>query len=118
MLTFHRYNAIRILLASNETLENIAETFGCKVETVNLVKRCDTYEQYKTEFNAVKFIGKQKRKEVLQKQENSSGMNIGHIKIEATHYMMEELQKMNKTLVLISNKIAFIVDELVGTKKE
>ena len=118
MLTFQKYNAIRILLESKETIENIVAAFGVKEETVKLVKRCDTYEQYKSEFNTVKFIGKQKRKEMLQKQGDSSGMNISQIKIEATHYMMEELQKMNKTLVLISNKIAFIVDELVGTKKE
>lgn len=118
MLTFQKYNAIRILLESGETIENIAATFGCKTETVKLVKRCDTYEQYKAEFNTVKFLGKQRRNETLQKQENRSGMNIGQIKIEATHYMMEELKTMNNTLTLISRKLAFIVDELTGVGKK
>jgi len=112
MLTFQKYNAIRILLESGETIENIVATFGCKTETVKLVKRCDTYEQYKAEFNTVKFLGKQKRNETLQKQGNSSGMNIGQIKIEATHYMMEELRKNNELLTLISNKLTAIMEEL------
>lgn len=38
------------------------------------------------------------------------------IVVQANHYMMEELKKQTETLKLISNKLAFIVDELTGTK--
>ena len=39
------------------------------------------------------------------------------VKIEATHYMMEELKQMNKHLELISNKMAFIVEELIPEER-
>lgn len=112
MLTFQKFNAIKILINSGEDLETIAATFNCKIETVKLVKRCDTYDQYKQEFNSIKFIAKQKRKQEQQNKAEPPAMNIGQIKIEATHYMMEELKRNNELLTLISNKLTAIMEEL------
>ena len=39
------------------------------------------------------------------------------VKIEATQYMMEELRQMNKHLEMISNKMAFIVEELIPEER-
>ena len=118
MLTFQKYRAIRILLESGETVDTIAESLQCKKETVQLVKRCDTYEQYKKESSTLKAIAKAKAAKNRKQQndvENSTGctgMNIGQIKIEATHYMMEELKRNNELLTLISNKLTAIMEEL------
>lgn len=113
MLTFQKYNAIRILLESGETVEVIADTFQCRKETVLIVKRCETYEQYKQECNVLKFQAKaKKRQEKMESNTGNAGMNIGQIKIEATHYMMEELRKNNELLTLISNKLTSIMEEL------
>ena len=47
-------------------------------------------------------------------------MNPTVIRLEATHYMMEEMKRTNELLTCISAKLAFIVDELCGVpqKKE
>ena len=112
MLTFQRYNAIRILLNSGEDIDVIVETFLCKKETVLLVKRCETYEQYKQECQVLKFQHKAKKaQEKTGNTVGSAGMNIGQIKIEATHYMMEELKRNNELLTLISNKLTAIMEE-------
>lgn len=111
MLTYKKYNAIRILLQSGEEIDAIAETLVCRRETVLLVKRCETYEQYKQESVSLKAIAKAAK----AKKDNAptaAGMNISQIKIEATHYMMEELKKNNELLTLISNKLTAIMDEL------
>lgn len=41
-----------------------------------------------------------------------------NVTIQATHYMMQEMQKTNELLKLISNKLAFIVEELTGKTGE
>jgi hypothetical protein len=53
------------------------------------------------------------QQEVIHKHEQS-------VTVIANHYMAEQLQKQTELLTLISNKLAFIVDELCGTtvKKE
>ena len=118
MLTFSKYNAIRILLESGETIDAIVKAFQCKKETVLLVKRCKTYEEYRQESSALKAIAKaEKQKEKKQNTATTNtnantGMNIGQIKIEATHYMMEELKRGNELLTLISNKLTAIMEEL------
>ena len=114
MLTFQKYNAIRILIESGETVENIAASMNCKKETVYLVKRCETYEKYKQESTSLKFLNKAKNKQNDAKHEpkTQAVMNVSQIKIEATHYMMEELRKNNEILTLISNKLAAIMEEL------
>ena len=111
MLTFSKYNAIRILLESGEEVDAIVEAFGCKKETVLLVKRCETYERYKQECNVLKFQAKAKKQQNRTNTGNT-GLNVGQIKIEATHYMMEELRKNNELLTLISNKMTAIMEEL------
>ena len=115
MLTFQKYNAIRILISSGENVDVIAETFNCKRETVLLVKKCSTYEQYKQEFSAVKFIAKSRKQQETKAQQQPApqpALNVGQVKIEATHYMMEELRKNNELLTLISNKLTAIMEEL------
>ena len=52
------------------------------------------------------------KKEKVEKTKEQKAVNGYTVKVEATHYMMEELKKANDTLKLISNKLAFIVDEL------
>ena len=113
MLTFQKYNAIRILLESGESVEVIAKTFQCRKETVLLVKKCKTYDEYKQESNALKAMAKAKKTRAKDESTTvSTGMNIGQIKIEATHYMMEKLERSNELLTLISNKLTAIMEEL------
>jgi hypothetical protein len=117
MLTFQRYKAIRILIESGEADDVIAKTFGCKKETVLLIKRCKTYDDYKHEMSVIKARvkaenQKKKNQDAAPAPAASTGMNIGQIKIEATHYMMEELKRNNELLTLISNKLTAIMEEL------
>jgi len=113
MLTFQKYNAIRILIKSGENADVIAETFGCKKETVILIGRCETYDQYKNEIQTRRYMAKANKQNTRTREETGQpGLNIGQIKIEATHYMMEELKRNNELLTLISNKLTAIMEEL------
>ena len=74
-------------------------------------------EQKKQEELKQKEELKQQEEEELKKRLESSPIKpvesvVHTVQVQATHYMMEELRKMNQTLTLISNKIAFIVDQL------
>ena len=94
-------------------MDVVAEMFNCKKETVLLVKRCNTYDQYKQEATSLKAVAKAiKQQAKAGNNTGSTGMNIGQIKIEATHYMMEELRRNNELLTLISNKLTAIMEEL------
>ena len=46
------------------------------------------------------------------KQETVKVVHEQSVTIQATHYMMEELRRTNELLTLISNKLAFVVDQL------
>ena len=39
------------------------------------------------------------------------------VTIQATNYMMEEMRKTTELLTVISNKLAYIVEDLYGSKK-
>ena len=134
-VTEKTFRAIKILLQSDETQKNIADYMGVSVITVRRIKGADTFEEYKANRNAWLYKKKAeaqkkaeaKKAEVPQIDPNevyNSAVPMGEnkqviehkqsITIQATHYMMTELQKTNEYLKLISNKLAFIVDELTG----
>ena len=122
-VTLSIFNCVKRLLMSDAPTEEIVEYMGISSTTVNRIKRSEDFEEYKnmTYATAGAIRAKEKQKneqaqepkalppqEVIHKHEQS-------VTVIANHYMAEQLQEQTKLLTIISNKLAFIVDELCGT---
>lgn len=137
-VTEKKFKAIKILLESGETQGNIAESMGVSACTVGFIKKAESFEDYKhlvyvtspayrrkkkaelkaKEEQARKEAEESAKQEESPKEEQKAEPQVQVVEhrqtvtIQATHYMMEEMKKTNELLTLISNKLAFIVDEL------
>ena len=61
----------------------------------------------------------QAKKQEETPQEMPQSKTVEHkynVTIQATHYMEEQQKRTNELLTIISNKLAFIVDELTGVR--
>ena len=125
-ITKAQYEAIKMLLNSTSmTMAQIANVVGLGVGSVDRVaptkdfesfcdKRLEESRRYnkpRKESAGLVETEPQKPQEVVKEVRQT-------VTIQATHFMMQELQKMNNLLTLISNKLGFIVDELCGTVKK
>jgi len=140
-VTEKKFKAIKILLESGETYENIAESMGVSKRVVGVVRSSETFEEYRHKIYlssptyrkkrdaALKAEQERKEREAAEKvneeqppapeEKKPEPQVVEHrqvVTVQATHYMMEEMKKTNELLTLISNKLAFIVDELTGVK--
>ena len=84
---------------------------------VNIAGRAfnsDSYEEFKNSF----YASAQAARNAKKKEEKKDVQIVEHrqsVTIVATQYMAEEMKKQTELLKLISNKLAFIVDELTST---
>lgn len=134
------YDCVKLLTKGGATIKECADYLKIGESTVSRIRQSESYEDYKSAAKAA-FFGyskkkaeqeeqkkvedEQKKQEELKKQEENELKNrlnaspfqpvqpvVQTVQVQATHYMMEELRKMNQTLTLISNKLAFIVEQL------
>lgn len=124
-LTAGQFKAIKTLLKGGASQKEAAEYMQVSTATTSMVARAETFEEYLHIQAERQMTRKQvaaiKIKETEKAEEKPAPQVIEHrqtVTIQATHYMMQELQKMNETLSLISRKLAFIVDDLCGTGKK
>ena len=123
-ITSGMFCAIKRLQADGATVKEIMNYFNISDSTVWRCFKVETFEEYTNETSAraqsAKAIAAKKQndppqapgqQEVIHKHEQS-------VTVIANHYMAEQLQKQTELLTLISNKLAFIVDELCGTTKK
>ena len=101
-------------------MDEICEYLKISATTVQRIRKAESLEEYKSmTYVAVRAARAGEKKEpepepapqvqeVIHKHEQS-------VTLVANHYMAEELRKQTQLLTLISNKLAFIVDELTGT---
>ena len=111
------YKACRIMFKGGAGTKEVSEYMGISRTTASFIKNAETYEEYKAIMYAQS--GNNHRKPVEKKEEPQKEVveYRQNVTIQATHYMQKELEKTNELLTLISNKLAFIVDELCGIKK-
>lgn len=111
MITIEKYNCIKILLNSGADIKEVSTTFKLNENTVKMVKRSQSYDEYKQDFAGALAIKKAKTAQkpcpVTQIVEHRQS-----IEIQATHYMTTELKEIKELLKLMSNKLAFIVEKL------
>lgn len=108
------FKAVKQLQKGGATIEESAGYFDIAHATISRIRACATYDAYMHS----------RKKEKQSNETNTAGViaeiskpvNPTVVRVEATHYMMQEMQKTNELLKAISNKLAFIVEELTGVK--
>ena len=122
-VTQSMFNAIKILIESGEPQDEIGRLFGVSKTVVFYIGKSETLEEYKNniyvtsssyrnKMRAMNAKANAEKKPVAEMKETAPVMNPTMVTVQATHYMMEELKQMNEHLKMISNKVAFIVEEL------
>lgn len=125
------YDAVKILFENGATYNEVATFFHFSTATANSIKASETYEEYKHiaiarsgKVRAIK--AKEKAKEYEQKQEEQRkqeeqkkrepkpGEELKAITgtVQIPFYITQEIKKQNELLTQISNKLAFIVEQL------
>ncbi|MBR3166314.1 MAG: hypothetical protein IKF16_09125 [Lachnospiraceae bacterium] len=112
------YDAAKALVKGGYTYVKAASVLGISRTTIQTIMQSINLQDYFDIVNA-KDKPKPEQQTTTQQKEQKTEERVEKVivheqtvKIEATHYMMEELRKANESLKLISNKLCFIVDEL------
>jgi transposase-like protein len=133
-LTESKFKAIKILLQGGATYEETAEYMQVGTSCVYKVKCAESWQDY-LQANAARAIADKKKRAkeaaekvgavpaaTLAKEEEKPVEVVKEVRqsvtIQATHYMMQEMQRTNELLAQISAKLAYIVEDLYGTGKK
>lgn len=117
------FDTVKTLLNSGVSVSNICDMLKISNGAVYTIKQCDNLQGYKQYIKDVRARSAEKKKKETKKEEPApepAPQVVEHrqtVTIQATHYMMEELKKTNELLTVISRKLAYIVDDLYGSKK-
>lgn len=126
-LTAGQFKAIKTLLKGGASQKEAAEYMQVSTATTNFVAKAETFEEYLHNQAERQMTRKQvaaikiKETEKEKAEEKPAPQVIEHrqtVTIQATHYMMQEMQKTNELLAQISAKLAYIVEDLYGTGKK
>ena len=110
------YEDAKIMLKYGMTQKEVAEKIGCSENTVWIINKTVNHEEYQKYQNTRTM----NQKNPKTKEQQKPGEIVEHkynVTIQATHYMEEQQKRTNELLTLISNKLAFIVEKLDGSKK-
>lgn len=133
-ITLNVFIAIKTLLENGATLKECAKYMKISYATAKYIKAAENYDEYKAILASMAEKQRARYKNEHQKKEPAPAPEkalepkapektepqvqvIEHkqtVTVQATWQMMQEMQKTNKLLEGISNKLAFIVDELCG----
>ena len=112
MVTESLFNIVKTLMKGGASGKTCAEYVGVSEHTISIIKNSEDFEDYKRKTSV------KKRKNVAQQAtsetEQQGVENRQTIIVQASHYMLEEQKRTNELLAYISNKLAFIVEELTG----
>lgn len=123
-VTESMFGAVKLMLRGGATLKECADYMQISTGTVNVIKASETFDEYchNMLIRSRKAKGKwpakkpeENKPEQKPEQKPEPVQTVKHeqtIVVQASHFMLEEQKKTNELLTLISNKLAFIVDEL------
>ena len=135
-VTPQKFKAIKILLNSGATYAEICESFSISDYVVRNVKSSETIEEYRqkvaagssayrkklaAEMKAKQEEEERKAEKARAEEEQRTNASVPEkqvvehrqtIQLQATHYLTEELREIKELLKGMSNKLAFIVEEL------
>lgn len=112
IITQQVFNAVKTLLAGGATRAEAAEYMNISKATVNRIDNAETLEEYKAityASMAPTYYAKKGAKKEEPPQEQKPNLLAGNYTLNRLYELMKE---QNELLKGISNKIAFVVDEL------
>ena len=111
-ITEQVFNAVKVMLKGGATQKEAAEYLRISYQTVNRIARSETFQEY---VNMVYADGKNRytRTDTVTDDKQKGGTLSANYQINRIY---EQLKTLNETMTIISNKLAFIVDELTGVK--
>lgn len=127
-ITESKFKAVKTLLKGGASVREIMEYLQVSEPVVYGIKKVDTFEEYvnartakaleQKQVAAIKAKEKEKAATEAKPEPKPEPVSEAKIKLpqtvifQPTHYMMQEMQKTNELLTLISNKLSYIVDQL------
>lgn len=125
-----KFRAIKLLLDAGSTYREAAEYMEISLSTVGRIAATDTYEEYKqltrSSYYAIKKAAEAKKKAAAEPEkaekpaESEQGIKATGGTLSNSYQinrMYEMMKQMTETMVLISNKLGYIVDDLCGIPK-
>ena len=120
------FYAAKALINAGAPYKEVTKYFNISDATCKLIKGAENFNEYKNMIAAAcaknrarkakKEEAKEKKEVVLDKVETDPPVQVVEhrqsVTIQATHFMMQEMQETNKLLKEISNKVAFLVEQL------
>lgn len=113
------YNHIRILLEAGSTYDEVHEYLGVGNTTIARIKHADTYDEYRqlTSACAMDMKARRQKAKAVTEQPVKPVATEQPVKLEAKDWYiankaLKALEEQNELLKLISNKLAFIVEQL------
>ena len=123
------FNAVKTLIKGGASNKECAEYMQLSLTAVSMIRNSENLDEYRANMIYISDNARQKRKKATEAKPEEKPEppkdDVPHVvehrqnvTIQATHYMEQELRKTNELLTSISNKLAFIVEELTGTRSE
>ena len=121
------FDAAKILLNGGATNAEVEKYLKVSKDVVTLFRRAETYEEYQAMMfeksqrqKQQKRVAAMKANEEPKPETKTADVPAAEVNrvvtVQLSHYVMTEIQKQNELLTGISNKLAFIIDELCGVK--
>lgn len=112
-LTMQKFDAIKLLLKGGATQSKAAEIMDVSANTVYYVNRAKDYADY-VDMATVR----SDNRESTKKPQETQRVAPQTMTVQVPFYVTQEMKRTNELLTQISAKLAFIVEELCGSKKE
>ena len=119
------YDACKTLFDNGATIQEVADFFKISKNTALYIKNSDSREDYRHKMAAIKMEYEKRKKAKAEPVKAEPAVPVVDVKPDVkqeitknsviavpTHWTMTELQKTNDLLTQISNKLAFIVEQL------
>ena len=116
------YNAVKMILKGGATAQETAKAMGISTNSVYRINKCGTYEEYVNlaYMNGSARYREATKQETKQETEQKAEAIAEPVKQQGgtlsagyqLNRIYDALKEQNEILRLLSNKVAFIVDEL------
>ena len=119
------FSAAKLLIGNGANNTEVSKYLKVSMDVVAMFRKAETYEEYQALMyqysqemrkRQAAIKAKEQTKEEPAKAECKPDEINRVVTVQLSHYVMQELQKQNELLTGISNKLAFIIDELCGVK--
>ena len=118
-VTLNLFNAVKLMIEGGAKCAEVCKYMGISAWTFNVIKKSESLDEYKS-IVTESYLSRKKIDENTnsntnveeQAEEKIPAVVHQSVTVQATHYMMEKLDKIIELLTILNNKVAFIVDEL------